>query len=281
MKNVLQVETLESLDVYLKNLDEIGSAPLSREEEESLSLRSKEGDDNARNKLIEGNLRFVIKVAKEYAGRGLEMQDLVSAGNLGLVIAAYRFDGSRGYKFISYAVWYIRQAITHAITRESRPIRLPESALDMIYKIRATISSISNNGKDAPLAEVCEIVGISETTAQGLLSCFAPSKYLDEEPEGSKSLFDKISDSSLKSAEQEIDCQEMVEVVQSAVDSLPEIERLVIIRYFGLRGEKSYTLEEIAYQIGRTRERVRQIKERAFMRLKGGVAKSLRVIKED
>ncbi len=262
-------ETDPSLDRYLK---EIGETPLiTQDEEVRLARKIKAGDKKALEKLTKANLRFVVSVAKQYQNQGLPLPDLISEGNIGLIKAARRFDETRGYKFISYAVWWIRQAILQALAEQSRIVRLPLNRVGVLHKIGKASTKLQQNLGRAPsdeeLAEELDLslheVDETRRIQSSHLSLDAPFSVGEE-----NSLIDVLEDAHALPADKMLDMEDLRNLLDKALESLKGREAEVITMYFGLNGEKPMTLEEIGAHFSLTRERVRQIKEKAIRRLK-------------
>jgi RNA polymerase primary sigma factor len=270
-KQVTNRETA-SLDKYLQ---EIGKVDLiSAEEEVELARRIREGDKAALERLTKANLRFVISVSKQYQNQGLPLPDLINEGNLGLIKAAQRFDETRGFKFISYAVWWIRQSILQALAEQARIVRLPLNKIGTINKINKTYSQLEQELERAPSAlEIADILEITqEEVKQSLansgrhVSMDAP---LNEEDESSSSMYDVMSDDSqINTPENALIKDSLRKEIERSLTTLTFREADVIRMYFGLSGYPPCTLEEIGAKFDLTRERVRQIKEKAVRRLK-------------
>lgn len=259
----------QSLDKYLQ---EIGKVDLiTPDEEVRLAKRIKEGDQIALEKLTKANLRFVVSVAKQYQNQGLTLGDLINEGNLGLIKAAQRFDETRGFKFISYAVWWIRQSILQALAEQSRIVRLPLNRVGSLNKISKTFSELEQKYEREPspdeLAEVLQV-----TTAEVIdtmkisgrhVSMDAPFAHGEE-----NSLLDVLENDGEDTPDQGLISDSLRKEVTRALGTLTQREADVIILYFGLNGEQALTLEEIGEKFSLTRERVRQIKEKAIRRLR-------------
>ncbi|MBI2050771.1 MAG: sigma-70 family RNA polymerase sigma factor [Parcubacteria group bacterium] len=265
------------------------SIPLSREKEAELALRIHEGDAKARNELVEANLRFVVSVAREYQGRGLTMDELVSAGNTGLVTAAERFDETRGFKFISYAVWWIRQAMLQAIAKD-RVVPLSAGTSQLLLKISKAARELQHSGCASPTTEdIAGNLGIAEDEVERSIVASKPAISLDAEAGGASgsasiqgdpgnSLFERRADESAEPPDEVLDQEDMRAQIDAAVYRLPRREAEVLRLYFGLDGELPMTLEQIGHRLDVTRERARQIKERALHLLRAGAnAKRLAV----
>lgn len=258
-----------SLERYLAD---ISKAPLiTADEEVELARRIKAGDREALEKLTTSNLRFVVSIAKKYQNQGISLSDLITEGNIGLLRAAERFDETRGFKFISYAVWWIRQSILTAIAEQSRVVRLPLNQVSTIGKIRKEMSRLEQELLRNPtIEEIAEAVDLAPDKVTDLLrqngyhvSIDAPlsadddTKFIDTfVPEGGKSTDDVLMSESLTTD------------LDAVLASLPPTEREVVSMYFGFHTKREYTLDEISACTSLSRERVRQIKERAIKRLR-------------
>ncbi len=258
-----------SLDKYLH---EIGRLDLvSTEEEVELSRRIKEGDHLALEKLINANLRFVVSVSKQYQNQGLGLPDLINEGNLGLIKAAQRFDETRGFKFISYAVWWIRQSILQALAEQARIVRLPLNKIGSINKINKTLAMLEQKFEREPsIQELAHAVELApEDVKEALrssnrhLSMDAP---LTHEEDGD--MYDVLLNDQIASPDGELLNDSLCKEVERALSTLTEREGEIIRLYYGLNGTHPYTLEEIGEKLNLTRERVRQIKEKSIKRLK-------------
>ena len=267
-KQVTNRETA-SLDKYLQ---EIGKVDLiTAEEEVELAQRIKAGDQRALEKLTKANLRFVVSVAKQYQNQGLTLPDLINEGNLGLIKAAQRFDETRGFKFISYAVWWIRQSILQALAEQSRIVRLPLNKIGSINKINKTFAFLEQAHERVPSAEEIakELDMTVEDVKQSLknsgrhVSMDAP--LIDGED---SNLYDVLSSGESPNPDKDLLHESLRTEIERALETLTPREADVIRLYFGLAGQHSMTLEEIGETFDLTRERVRQIKEKAIRRLK-------------
>jgi RNA polymerase primary sigma factor len=270
IKQVTNRETA-SLDKYLQ---EIGRVDLiTAEEEVELAQRIKAGDKIALEKLTKANLRFVVSVSKQYQNQGLSLPDLINEGNLGLIKAAQRFDETRGFKFISYAVWWIRQSILQALAEQSRIVRLPLNKIGSINKINKAYSTLEQRYERPPSAqELADLLEIPvEEVKQSLqnsgrhLSMDAPLKDGDE---SSSNMYDVLQSSESPSPEKDLMHESLRKEIERSLKTLTQREADVIRLYFGLNGKNALTLEEIGERFDLTRERVRQIKEKAIRRLK-------------
>jgi RNA polymerase primary sigma factor len=259
----------QSLDLYLR---EIGETPLiSAEDEVELAKRIRKNDQVALEKLTKANLRFVVSVAKQYQNQGLSLSDLINEGNIGLIKAAKRFDETRGFKFISYAVWWIRQAILQALAEQSRIVRLPLNRVGTLHKIGKISSSLEQEyGREPSPNEIAKKLELTEGEVSDTLKISNSHLSLDAPFSTSEdnSLIDVLEDEFQPSPDESLlDESLRVEIIK-ALDTLTPREAEVINLYFGLSHEKPLTLEEIGTRFSLTRERVRQIKEKAIRRLR-------------
>ncbi len=247
------------------------SEPLSREREVELSARIKDGDMEARDELIQANLRFVIDVAKNYQNRGLTFPDLISAGNLGLMTAAERFDGTRGYKFISYAVWWIRQSILQTIAEHVRTVRLPLNKLSLLKDISKATRKLGQNSDTEPdIEQIAKELDLPPDVVTDAILSARPCSSLDGafDDDEKRSLLNILPDANSRSPDSDLIHDSARNQLEEVLASLEDREQKIIRLYFGLDGMEALTLEQIGEMIGVTRERVRQIKERALSRLR-------------
>ena len=258
----------DALHHYLE--DVASSQPLSSAEEVELAVRIRKGDQKARAKLIEANLRFVITVAYEYQNQGVPLVDLISAGNVGLITAAERFDETRGFKFISYAVWWIRQSILQTLAEHARVVRLPLNRVELLRRI----SRCKNNQKQEPSTrtaeeEIAEELDIPVEQVTDILTSGQRTLSLDTSlGDGENSLLEMMPDNSQEPPDAMTLRNTLKDEISSALSTLDEREQKVIRLYFGLGGGAEMTLEEIGKQFRLTRERIRQIKEKALRKLR-------------
>ncbi len=267
-----------SLDLYLR---EIGETPLiTAQQEVALAKRIKLGDQDALEKLTKANLRFVVSVAKQYQNQGLSLADLINEGNIGLIKAAKRFDETRGFKFISYAVWWIRQAILQALAEQSRIVRLPLNRVGTLHKIGKISSSLEQEyGREPSPDEIAKELELSAVEVSDTLKISNTHLSLDAPFSISEdnSLMDVLEDEFQPAPDEDLLSESLRLEIERALDSLSSREAEVINLYFGLNSEKALTLEEIGARFNLTRERVRQIKEKAIRRLRhASRSKSLR-----
>ena len=259
----------QSLDKYLQ---EIGKVDLiTSDEEVKLAQRIRDGDQMALEKLTKANLRFVVSVAKQYQNNGLTLGDLINEGNVGLIKAAKRFDETRGFKFISYAVWWIRQSIMQALAEQSRIVRLPLNRVGSLNKISKTFSDLEQRFQREPspeeLAEVLEVTTeeVVDTLKVGGRHVSMNAPFVQGEE---NSLLDVLENNSEETPDSGLMVDSLRREVLRALSTLTQRESDVIAFYFGLNGEHAMTLEEIGEKFNLTRERVRQIKEKATRRLR-------------
>lgn len=268
----------QSLDLYLR---EIGETPLiTADEEIELAKRIKQGDQLALEKLTRANLRFVVSVAKQYQNQGLSLADLINEGNIGLIKAAKRFDETRGFKFISYAVWWIRQAILQSLAEQSRIVRLPLNRVGTLHKIGKISANLEQEfGREPSADEIAQELELTEKEVADTLKISNSHLSLDAPFSSSEdnSLIDILEDEFQPSPDESLLDESLRVEIEKALDTLTPREAEVISLYFGLSHEKPLTLEEIGARFSLTRERVRQIKEKAIKRLRhASRSKSLR-----
>ncbi|MCC7317269.1 MAG: RNA polymerase sigma factor RpoD/SigA [Bacteroidales bacterium] len=267
-KSITNRETA-SLDKYLQDIGK--ESMITADEEVELAQKIRTGDQQALERLVNANLRFVVSVAKQYQNQGLSLPDLINEGNLGLIKAARRFDETRGFKFISYAVWWIRQSILQALAEQSRIIRLPLNQVGSLNKIKKATSRLEQQFERAPsLSEIAETLDIPETKIETALkintryiSMDAPLKVDDD-----VMFLDQYVPEDVEETDDPLMRESLGSEIQRSLASLSEKERDVINMYYGIGMSHGYTLEEIGAKFDLTRERVRQIKEKAIRRLK-------------
>lgn len=273
MKIVKQITNRESksLDQYFLDIGKTNL--LTPEEEVDLAIKIRNGDLNAQNKLVKANLRFVVSVAKMYQNQGLSLGDLINEGNLGLIRASKRFDETRGFKFISYAVWWIRQGITSAIAEQTRIVRLPLNRIGNLTKLNKAYKNLEQEKEELPtleeLANVLDIsvedVSFTLQTSRRHLSLDAPLKENDE---NKNNLRDVIGDNSQDSPDEDLMKESLVKEISNILSCLNKREAEVIKLSFGIGSNHKATLEEIGEKFNLTRERIRQIKEMALKKLR-------------
>lgn len=262
----------KSNDLIDKYLQEIGSVPLLTPEEEiDLAKKVKEGDESALEKLTKANLRFVVSVAKQYQNQGLSLNDLINEGNIGLIKAAKRFDVTRGFKFISYAVWWIRQSILQALAEQSRVVRLPLNKIGTLNKIGKVFSDLEQEFEREPSSdEIADMLDISAFEVTNTMQMSGRHVSMDEPMHDSENntLMDVIENEQQEPPDQDLLTESLRIEIQRALETLSAREAEVVKLYFGLETDHPLTLEEIGERFNLTRERVRQIKEKAIRRLR-------------
>lgn len=260
--------TDDSLGAYLKKISNIPL--LSREEEGALARRIQQGDTEAEHDLVRHNLKYVVSVANRYKGTGLPLLDLINEGNIGLIQAARRFDHERGVKFITYAVWWIRQAIMHALADQSSTVRLPVKQAGILYKIGENFSRLQKKlSRDPTNDELAETMGLPLEELEALLRIYRTHLSLDA-PVGEyedTSYLDLLEETSVPPVEDQILQSALASEVKSMLEALPPREQKVLRMRFGIDG-KPKTLEEVGKHLNLSRERIRQIEKKAKGRLK-------------
>ncbi len=259
----------QSLDKYLQEIGRVDL--LTPEQEIELAIKIRSGDQSALEKLTKANLRFVVSVAKQYQNQGLSLGDLINEGNLGLIKAAKRFDETRGFKFISYAVWWIRQSILQALAEQSRIVRLPLNRVGALNKIGKAYSNLEQEFEREPSAmELAQELDMDVSEVADNLKIAGRHVSMDAPfAQGEENrLLDVIEDDQQPSPDYILMNESLKSEIQRALSTLSDREAEVIKLYFGLNKEHSMTLEEIGERFNLTRERVRQIKEKAIRRLR-------------
>jgi RNA polymerase primary sigma factor len=246
---------------------------LNAAEEKELARRIRKGDQEAMHELVKRNLRFVVSVAKKYQNRGLPLIDLIGEGNVGLLTAARKFDPDQGVKFISYAVWWIRQAILSSLARQGRTVRVPlNRTADLSRVMRASALLRDKLGREPTPDEVAQLTGISQEIVSALLSLNAADIRLDAPlgADGDRSLIERFSVEEMPNTEETVLNQFRSQELARALSTLPPRDAKILRLYFGLEGGREHTLDEIGKMLGVTRERVRQLRDRALKRLREG-----------
>jgi RNA polymerase primary sigma factor len=258
-----------SLDQYLR---EISRYPLiTRQEEVTLATEIRKGNEDSLDKLVRSNLRFVVSVAKKYQNQGVSLSDLINEGNLGLIRAAHKFDETKGIKFISYAVWWIRQAILQALAEQSRIVRVPLNRAGTLHRIGKRSSALQQElGREPTVEEIADGMDITEEEVAKTLSISQSHLSLDAPltPGEDNKLLDYLPDTQNSTPDQETFERALSDSIEEVLGTLKEREAKILRLYFGLDGKEPMTLEEIGSMMGITRERVRQIKEKALARLR-------------
>lgn len=278
LKIVRQVTNRESLSLD-KYLFEIGKVDLlTSEEEVILARRIKDGDQDALNKLVQGNLRFVVSVAKQYQNQGLSLPDLINEGNLGLIKAAKRFDETRGFKFISYAVWWIRQSILQALAEQARIVKLPLNKIGSINKVNKAFMALEQKFEREPsvdeLAEVLQLApkDIKDALKNSIRHVSMDAPLTSDED---TTMYDVLAINELPMPDRSLLNDSLRKEIERVLNTLTDRESDIIRLYFGIDGTHPHTLEEVGEKLDLTRERVRQIKEKALKKLKQTTRSSL------
>jgi RNA polymerase primary sigma factor len=261
---------IRSLDLYLH---EINRTPLlTREQERDIAKRIKSGSQEALDQLVRANLRFVVSIAKQYANQGLSLEDLINEGNLGLIKAAHRFDEERGFKFISYAVWWIRQAMLQALAEHSRIVRLPLNRAGTLYRIGKVSRQLDQElGRSPTPDEIADRLKISPEEVEDTMVIANSHVSLDDPYSSEKddtALVDYLTSENQAPPDEDTYAAALSDDLDRALGTLSERERSILTMYFGLGGEEPMTLEDIGKRLRLTRERIRQIKEKAIQRLR-------------
>ncbi len=258
-----------SLDQYLRD---ISVYPLiTREEEVSLAQRIRKNDQEALDKLVRSNLRFVVSVAKKYQNQGVSLSDLINEGNLGLIRAAHKFDETKGIKFISYAVWWIRQSILQALAEQSRIVRVPLNRAGALHRIGKRASMLLQElGRQPTHLEIAQGLDITEEEVAKTMLISQVHLSLDAPmtPGEDNRLLDYLPDTTNRTPDEATFEKALTEAIEESLSGLKERESKILRLYFGLDGEDPMTLEDIGTLLGITRERVRQIKEKALLKLR-------------
>lgn len=265
-----------ALDKYLAD---IAKEPMiTPDEEVELAQKIKMGDQIALDRLVRANLRFVVSVAKQYQNQGLSLADLINEGNVGLIKAAQRFDETKGFKFISYAVWWIRQAILQAVAEQSRMVRLPLNQVGFISRVKKTASYLEQLYQRKPtIKEIADELDMPEEKIETALKVNAKEVSMDAPVTDDDDLtfIDTIVPEDNYEADRQVVSESESAEIKRSLSVLNDKEKKIIIYYFGLDSNKSYTLEEIGYMMDMTRERVRQVKDKALKKLRTRSKKSL------
>ncbi len=267
MANRPEIGNKRSLVLYLEEIKDL--EPLDSKEEIALAQLAKKGELKAFNKLVTHNLRFVVAVAKKFQGQGLPFEDLINEGNLGLIKAVDRFDETRGFRFISYAVWWITQSIRQAIQKTGRVIRLPAHVRDSMGKLyRQSLKLEQNIEREPTPEELAEITQTSPEWVDDLIRVFSEPVSLDEPIRDSETALLQLMVSNDPRPEATLMKKSLEKEILTVVHTLDEREKIVITHYFGIGGSEQKNLQEIANELELTGERIRQIKDRALQRLR-------------
>ena len=264
----LQTDSL--VDRYFHEIED--SVGLSSEAEVEMARLIKEGNEEALSNLVKANLRFVVSVAKQYQNLGLPLSDLINEGNLGLMVAAKRFDGTKGFKFISYAVWWIRQSILQALAEQSRIVRLPLNRIGELTRVNKVLNKLEQRlGRPPEVDEIADELEVEPGDMELLMRLAQRPVSLEmpcDDSEPDRTYGDLIPDDNVPCSDEVLSDEQLKGDVQQAMHALTEGEARVLKMYYGLEGHEAMTLEEIGSYVGRTRERVRQIKEKALQKLR-------------
>ena len=265
-------EVLEGIKAYLNS---IGKHPrLTFEEEQALSVKALEGNKEAIDKLVESNLLLVVSIAKKYHGCGLPLLDLIQEGNIGLMTAAKKYDGTKGFRFSTYATYWIRQAISRALGEHGRTIRLPANMIDLLTKVKKASSELAQSLNRHPEEnEIADYLGIEVDKVQTVLDIAQVSASLDTpiDEEGEVSMGDLIADSSFEDMDKELILENNHAIINGVLNTLSDREASIIRMRFGIDQIKPMTLEEIGSHYGLSRERIRQIETKALRKLRNPI----------
>ena len=272
IKIIKQITNRESvsLDKYLQEISKVEL--LSPEQEAELASKAKHGNDKALEKLINANLRFVVSVSKQYQNQGLSLPDLINEGNLGLIKAAKRFDETRGFKFISYAVWWILQSILQALAEQARIVRLPLNKIGCINKINKTFTRLEQEFEREPTVdELAKALELAPMDVREAIKNTARHVSMDaplNNGESESNMYDVLLSQDSPRPDKELMKESLRREIERVLNTLPAREADILRLYFGLKGYHQHTLDEIGERFNLTRERVRQLKEKAIRRLK-------------
>lgn len=272
IKIIKQITNRESvsLDKYLQEISKVEL--LSPEREAELASKAKRGDDKAFEKLINANLRFVVSVSKQYQNQGLSLPDLINEGNLGLIKAAKRFDETRGFKFISYAVWWILQSILQALAEQARIVRLPLNKIGSINKINKTFTRLEQEFEREPTVnELAQALELAPMDVREAIKNTARHVSMDApliNGESESNMYDVLLSQDSPRPDKDLMVESLRREIERVLNTLPAREADILRLYFGLKGYHQHTLDEIGERFNLTRERVRQLKEKAIRRLK-------------
>lgn len=259
-----------SLDLYLREIN--NTRLLTREEERTLAMRIHKGEEDALHRLVKANLRFVVSIAKQYVNQGLSLADLINEGNLGLIKAAHRFDEKRGFKFISYAVWWIRQAMLQALAEQSRIVRLPLNRAGTLYRIGKAARQLDQElGRNPEVEEIAKKLNLSHEEVRDTMQIANSHLSLDasfNNDQEENSLVDYLADETQEAPDEMTFSNALSDDMVKALSTLTDREQTILMLYFGLGDAEPMTLEEIGKKMHLTRERIRQIKEKAILRLR-------------
>jgi RNA polymerase primary sigma factor len=269
-KQVTNRETA-SLDKYLQEIGRVDM--VNAQEEVELARKIRDGDEIALNRLVKANLRFVVSVSKQYQNQGLSLPDLINEGNVGLIKAALRFDETRGFKFISYAVWWIRQSILQALAEQARVVRLPLNKIGSIQKVNRAYATLEQKFERPPSAlELADALELTEADVKQAMSSMGRHISMDaplvENDNSSSSLYDVLNTNEFHNPDRDLIKESLADEIGRSLSTLTNRESDIVKLYFGLEKKQALSLEEIGELFDLTRERVRQIKEKAIRRMK-------------
>lgn len=263
---------IEESALLKRYLREIAKFPLlTPEQEKEIGARIQRGDKEALHTMVESNLRFVVSFAKKYRGWGLSFQDLINEGNIGLMEAAKRFDPERGVKFITYAVWWIRQAIIHALSEQGGPFRIPQKQANLLYNIHKTIAAMTPLLERSPTpGEVADELDVPRANVELLMQAESEDLPLESGPDEDSEfqLLDRIEQYAIPPADENLMEESFKKLLMGMLGDLDDKERQVLVMRFGLDGKEPHTLKEVGDAIGLSRERIRQIETHALKKLK-------------
>ena len=269
---------LDGIKAYLKS---IGNHPrLDADQEKELSIRALQGDQNAINELVECNLKLVVPIAKRYYGCGLPLLDLIQEGNLGLIKAAEKYDGNKGFRFSTYATYWIRQAISRALSDQSRTIRIPANMVELLSKVRQATAVLTQQNHKAPSeAEIAEYLNVDVEKIQTIMDMAQATTSLDlaVDDDGETTMGDLIADTGAENPYQNLVKEANSQIVEAVLSTLSTKEADILRMRFGIGAPKPMTLEEVGQYYGVTRERIRQVENKAIRKLRNPIrAKMLR-----
>lgn len=264
----------KSLEVYFREINRFDL--LTREQEAALARRIREGDEEALKALVNANLRFVVTVAKRYLHQGLTLADLINEGNIGLLKAAGRFDETRGFKFISYAVWWIRQSILQSLLDHSRLVRLPQNQTALLLKINRARSLLQSEGVENPNSlQLARETGLELDEVRRVMALGGAEVGLDDQGTGDRPLIETLAAEHQPGSDARLYTRVMREDVRRSLEALSDREAAIISLYYGLEDDEAMTLEAIGQRLGLTRERIRQIKEKALRKMRQSVGQEI------
>ncbi len=258
-----------SLDKYLHEISKVEL--LTADKEVELAKRIRQGDNNAFETLVKANLRFVVSVSKQYQNQGLSLPDLINEGNMGLIKAAKRFDETRGFKFISYAVWWIRQSIMQALAEQARIVRLPLNKIGALNKISKAINNLEQEYQREPTSqEIADLLDVSSEVVEDAMKMYGHHMSLDApiKDNDGNTLYDIYPNNEIASPDKKLLHGSLKNEIERFLGMLSDREAEIVRYYFGLNGNRQHTLDEIAEKFSLTRERVRQLREKAIRKLK-------------